>query len=185
MTPIYTRRGDDGTTGFIGEGRLPKNDPRMEALGAIDEASAATGLARAAALLPDTRQALLEIQRGLYSAMAEAAASPENLARFRKIGPAEVENLEAQIARLESSTNSPGGFILPGDTLSSAALSLARAVVRRAERRLVDMDGLSLLEGSSLLPWFNRLSSLLFVLELVEAQAGTSAGPTMAKGSTV
>ena len=85
MSPIHNRSGDDGSTGVLGEGRLPKYHARMETLGVLDEASAALGMARAQCKDPQTGRLLKEAQRDLYSIIAEAAATPENVQRFRKL----------------------------------------------------------------------------------------------------
>ena len=82
---FYTAKGDDGTTGLLGDGRVPKYHVRMEAIGALDEASAAIGLARAQCSAPQTAPILLEAQRDLYKLMAEVAATPENAQRFHFI----------------------------------------------------------------------------------------------------
>src|SRR5512147_2675484 len=129
---FYTAKGDDGTTGLLGEGRVPKYHARMEAIGALDEASAALGLARAQCSAPQTAPLLLETQRNLYKLMAEVAATPENAKRFHYIDSTHVDQLGSQIDELSASVEMPKEFILPGDTLGGAALSLARAIVRRA-----------------------------------------------------
>lgn len=168
MSRFYTRLGDDGTTGLLGEGRVPKAHPRIEALGALDEASAALGLARATCLAPGLAPLLMEVQRDLYRLMAEVAATPENAERFRAIGAERVAWLEGQIDALSAQVDLPQEFILPGETPGSGALSLARAVVRRAERRVAELQAAGELSNPQLLAYLNRLSSLCFVLELVE-----------------
>ena len=173
MSPFYTRTGDEGTTGLLGEGRVPKFDDRIEALGAVDEATAAMGLARSSAQAPQTAPLLLEAQRDLYKLMAEVGATPENAEKFRSIDEARVRWLEEQTDSLEQTTEMPREFIVPGDVPASAALALARTIVRRAERRVVALFQAGKLENSDLLAYLNRLSSLLFMLELVEnAYAG-------------
>lgn len=166
----YTGKGDDGTTGLLGKGRVPKNDARIEALGTLDEASAALGAARAAARDGRCAPLLLQAQRDLYALMAEVAAWPDNAPQFH-FDLKRVEWLEQAIDELGSSTPAPREFIVPGDTPSGAALSVARAVVRRAERRLVDVLGVSPQANPALQQYINRLSSLLFLLELVENHA--------------
>jgi cob(I)alamin adenosyltransferase len=168
--PLFTRRGDDGTTGLLGEGRVPKYHLRMEALGSLDESSAALGVARAAAHDPRSAPMLLEAQRDLYRLMAEVAATPEKAAQFR-FDPGRVEWLEAQSESLSGAVEMPGEFILPGDSPAGAALSLARAVVRRAERRVVELFDGKEIDNPHLQRYLNRLSSLLFALELLENQA--------------
>lgn len=173
--PFYTRTGDDGTTGLLGEDRVSKDHPRIEALGALDEASAALGLARASCQAPQTPPILREIQRDLYRLMAEVAATPENAQKFKGIEAERVTWLEAQAETISEQVSMPKEFILPGDTPSGAALSLARAVVRRAERRVTELFRLEQLSNAELLRYLNRLSSLCFMLELLENQtAGKS-----------
>ncbi|MFZ5880704.1 MAG: cob(I)yrinic acid a,c-diamide adenosyltransferase [Chloroflexota bacterium] len=168
---FYTTKGDDGTTGLIGEGRVPKYHNRMEALGALDEASAALGLARAQTTVPQTAPILLDAQRDLYKLMAEVAATPENAERFRAIDAARVTWLEEQTDALGQIVEMPRAFILPGDTPGGAALSLARAVIRRAERRVVALFDTGEITNPDLQRYLNRLSSLCFVLELRENQS--------------
>ena len=172
MLPMtfYTAKGDDGTTGLLGEGRVPKYHIRMEAVGALDEASAALGLARAQCSAPQTAPILIEVQRDLYKLMAEVAATPENAPRFHFIDSARVNWLEKQTDELSAIVEMPKQFILPGDTLGGAALSLARAVVRRAERRVVSLFDEEEVINADLQRYLNRLSSLCFVLELLENQ---------------
>ncbi len=170
MSPFYTRTGDDGTTGQLGEGRLPKYHPRLEAIGTLDEASAAFGLARACAQAPQTSELIITVQRDLYALMAEVSAAPENAVRFRTIDAARVQWLEAQIDAVTAAAPVPAEFILPGDSFSGAALSLCRTIVRRAERRLAELIDKGELENKALLQYLNRLSSLCFALELLENQ---------------
>ncbi len=167
---FYTGKGDDGTTGLLGKGRVPKDDTRIEAIGTLDESSAALGLARASARDPRCGPLLLKAQRDLYHLMAEVASTPENAEQFR-FDPERVTWLEAQIDSLAESVKVPAEFILPGDSKAGAALSVARAVVRRAERRMVELFAGNESANPALLQYINRLSSLLFVLELIENQA--------------
>lgn len=175
MTSFYTRRGDDGFTGLLGEGRVPKYHPIPEAVGAVDEASAALGLARAACRRADTADWLVSVQRDLYHLMAEVAAAPENAARFRRIDALRVEWIERVTDQLSEQIEMPKEFILPGDSPAGAALGFARTVVRRAERRLAPLQHDGTLDNIHLLRYMNRLSSLCFVLEIYEnAAAGQS-----------
>ncbi len=170
MSKFYTRKGDDGTTGLLGEGRLPKYHPRMEAVGTLDEANAALGLARSLVQDAALQPILLQAQRDLYGLMAEVAATPENAAQFRSIDAERVGWLETQTDKLNENVEMPKEFILPGETQGSGALSLARTVVRRAERRVTELLDKGELENQELLRYLNRLSSLCFVMELVENQ---------------
>jgi cob(I)alamin adenosyltransferase len=182
MNRFYTQTGDDGYTGLLGEGRTAKYDPRLEAIGTIDEASAALGVARATCLAIQTAPLLLTVQRNLYNLMAEVAATPENAARFRIIEDEHVEWLEQQIKELGALVALPKEFILPGDSQAGAVMALARTIIRRAERRVAFLIHTDELENKALLHYLNRLSSLCFVLELLENQASGSSGLTLAKG---
>ena len=166
----YSRKGDDGTTGWLGKGRLPKDHVRMEAVGTIDEASAALGLARSAARAEQTNRLLLDTQRDLYRLMAEVSAAPENAEQFHFDG-ARVAWLEQQIDKLAAEFPAPDGFIVPGDSAAGAALDVARTIVRRAERRVVELSHNGHVRNPALQQYLNRLSSLLFVLELAENRA--------------
>jgi cob(I)alamin adenosyltransferase len=181
MEKLYTSTGDDGFTGLLGEGRVPKYHPRTEAVGALDEASAALGLARATCENPKSKLLLLEIQRDLYHIMAEISATPENAVKFRKITPQRVSWLEGEVDALTASVELPREFILPGDTQSGACLALGRTITRRAERWLARLLHDHEIENGELLRYLNRLSSLCFILELVENQTAGKDKPTLAK----
>ena len=170
MPPFYTRTGDDGSTGLLGEGRLPKHHPRIETLGALDEASAALGLARALCQAPQTKSILVEAQRDMYALMTEVAASSGNAERFRTLDLSRVQWLESQADNLSATVSLPAEFILPGDSLSGAALALSRTIVRRAERRIADLLDTGEVKNPILLQYLNRLSSLCFAMELLENQ---------------
>lgn len=175
MSPFYTQTGDQGQTGLLGEGRVPKFDLQIEALGALDEATAALGLARASANAPLIAPVILEVQRDLYKMMAEVSATPENAEKFRSIDAARVKWLETQTDAVSAEVEVPREFILPGENPSSAAMALARTIVRRAERRVVELAHARKLKNPALLAYLNRLSSLCFALELLEnRQAGQS-----------
>ncbi len=185
MKTFYTRRGDDGTTGILGGGRVPKNHPRPEAVGAIDEANAALGVARSACQTPQSKTILLNIQRDLYLLMSEVASAPEHAEKFKFNGEEKVQWLEDQIESLSQIVQTPKEFIIPGDTPASAALDLARTIVRRAERRASSLYHSGALENRHILAYLNRLSSLCFILELLETQAGGKDTPTLAVDDTM
>jgi cob(I)alamin adenosyltransferase len=179
---VFSGMGDDGTTGLLGKGRVPKFDLRLEALGVLDEANSALGLARSLLAQSTEAEMLLKIQRELYHMMAEIAATPENAAKFKQIDTNTVKGLESHIDRLNDHVRLPSEFIVPGDTTVSAAVSLARTVVRRAERRVVELVNQGTLSNPELTAYLNRLSSLLFVLELYTLQHAGKTKPTLAKG---
>lgn len=182
MSGFYSGTGDDGTTGLLGEGRVSKDHPRPQAFGALDEASAALGVARATTLSEDTARILVRVQRDLYHMMSEVAAHPEHAERFRAVGEENVRWIEQLLTRLAEQVPLPAGFVVPGDSTSGAALDLARTVVRRAERQLVSLSEQVELGNPHLLSYLNRLSSLCFALALRENQLAGVDSPTMAKG---
>ena len=161
---IYTRTGDDGTTGLLGPGRVPKCSPRVEAYGGVDELNAALGAARALDREGWLAEELGALQAHLFSVGAElAVAEPAMLERLERIGEADVEALERWIDRLDAGLPALRNFILPGGSELAAQLHLARAVCRRAERRLVALGQQEAVEPR-LVRFLNRLGDLLFVM---------------------
>lgn len=181
MTGFYTRNGDDGFTGLLSEGRVPKYHPIPETVGTLDEATASLGLARATCKSELAQSILLVVQRDLYAMMAEISASPENASRFRKIDQQRVTWLEAQTDRITEMVEMPKEFILPGDSPAGGALALARTVVRRAERQTASLVHQKIVENEQILPYLNRLSSLCFSLELLENKEYGKNSPTLAR----
>jgi cob(I)alamin adenosyltransferase len=164
--------GDDGSTGLLGGGRLRKDDPRIEAYGTIDEASSAVGLAKALSPHPRVREICEEVQRGLYSLGAELATNPLSGKSFATTTVADVKRLEELTSELERAVDMPAGFILPGSTPASGAIDLARAITRRAERRIVALLHSDEGANEQVRRWLNRLSLLLFVLGRYDEQLG-------------
>lgn len=181
MTRFYTGTGDDGFTGVLGEGRIPKYHPKTEAIGTLDEATAALGVARSICRSAGFHELVMTIQRDLYGLMAEVSATPENADRFRVIDATRVTWLEDQAEKYSQIAEIPKEFVLPGDSPGGAALSLARTVVRRAERRVAELLHTSEISNKELLKYLNRLSSLCFVMELVENQSNGKSQPSLAK----
>lgn len=170
-TMFYTGKGDRGDTARLGgEGRLPKSDVLLDTIGAMDEATCAIGVARAQAQLPALQAILPEAQRRLYRLMSHLSATPVLRATYSGVTEADVAWLEGQIAQLETDLPPLREFVVPGDSLAGAALHMARATVRRAERRLVEFTELEPGIGAPNLAFVNRLSSLLFVAALCEDQ---------------
>ena len=183
MKSFYTRMGDKGDTGVLGEGRVPKYDLRVEALGTIDEANAVMGWARSVSTVEEIKQIILKVQQDLYKIMAEVAATPIIADQFKYVTEEQVSWLEEQTDQITQTVNVPKQFIVPGDTLSGAALDMSRTVVRRAERRVVELFHQGGIQNPLILSYFNRLSSLCFMLELLENSSITkSEHPTLAKG---
>ena len=162
---IYTRAGDDGTTGLLYGGRVPKDADPIEVNGAVDEAQAMLGLARAhAAGHGELVAMLVAIERELYCLMAEVATAPENRRKLSpgvsKVTPEMVVALEGRIDAVTAKFEMPNEFVIPGQNLIAAALDVARTVVRRAERIAVGCD----LEGSEVIAYLNRLSDLVWAM---------------------
>jgi len=126
MTKFYTRTGDDGYTGLLGKGRVPKHSTRIEAIGSIDEAVAALGVGRAAAKAPQTDLLLLDIQRDLYHLMAEVASTQEVASQFSFINSERIEWLEKQISKISKMVVIPKEFVVPGDSLAGAFIAVAQ-----------------------------------------------------------
>ncbi len=163
---IYTRTGDDGTTGLFGGDRVRKNHPRIEAYGAVDETNAALGLARS--LLPDgparERAASLieELQSDLFVLGGDLASPGEQKYPVPRIGEEHVARMEEVIDDLEQDLPALKHFILPGGSPAGAALHTARTTCRRAERRMLDLAEQEQVSVACL-HFVNRLSDLLFV----------------------
>lgn len=170
--------GDDGSTRLLGGGRVPKDDLRIETYGTVDEASSALGLAKALCADERVRRLVETLQRGLYRLGAELATAPEEAGRFGSTSEADVAELERLTAELEAEIEMPREFVLPGSTPASGALDLARAVVRRAERRCVSLMAAGGLTNVQARRYLNRLGLLLFVLaRYEEGLAGKPAQP--------
>jgi cob(I)alamin adenosyltransferase len=179
---FYTRRGDDGYTGLLGKGRVPKYDPRPEAYGTVDETQAVLGLVRASGCTQRSGEILLAIQRDLYALMAELAAAGDAGSPFAgSITAAHVDQLEAWIAEVEGQVEMPKEFVVPGDSQPGAALHLARTVARRAERGAVRLYHEELLGNELVVRYLNRLSSLLFVLAILEDRIATGREATLVR----
>ncbi len=165
LNKIYTRTGDDGTTGLVSGPRRPKSDPRIEAYGAIDETNATIGLARLSlAGAPQIDAMLARIQNDLFDLGADLATPDPATEGALRIAPSQVERLEREIDALNADLSPLTSFVLPGGTPAAAALHLSRTVCRRAERA---MTALAMVEGESVgapaMKYVNRLSDLLFV----------------------
>jgi cob(I)alamin adenosyltransferase len=162
---VYTRTGDDGETDLLGDGRVPKDAARLEVCGPLDELNCWLGLVRCEPL-PAAVAALIEqIQRRLFDVGAELASVGASRAMLPGIASDDVRSLEEAIDRCEAKLDPLGTFILPGGSRAAALLHLARAVCRRAERRMVSLaQGEPGAVSADLLAYINRLSDLLFVL---------------------
>jgi cob(I)alamin adenosyltransferase len=166
---IYTRKGDDGTTGLWYGGRVAKYAGRPEAYGSVDEAASALGLARAVAERgSELHTDILRVQNELFVAGAELATAPEAADRLEpgvsKVTPAMVDRLEGDIDRYMDRVDLPPKFVIPGGTELSARLDVARAAVRRAERRVAALKDAGDLADEIVVTYLNRLSDALFAM---------------------
>jgi cob(I)alamin adenosyltransferase len=162
---IYTRTGDKGDTGLFGGARVPKDDPRVEAYGTVDEANAVIGVALAHCYVPIVQRVLSEVQSDLFTLGAELAsvAGQEPRLGIQLLTAADATRLEQAIDEAEAPLPTLKNFILPGGPPDVAALHLARTVVRRAERRVLTLARREPVR-SEVLVYLNRLADLLFVL---------------------
>jgi cob(I)alamin adenosyltransferase len=165
---IYTKTGDDGTTGRLYGGRISKADAATEAYGSVDEAVAALGLARALTTDEALKEEILGLQRELFVVGADLATNPKERGKLEPgvsfVTAEMVERLEKRIDALVAEHPLPDAFVVPGANPVSAALDVARSLVRRAERRVVAMRDAGEEVNVEVLHYLNRLSDLMFVM---------------------
>ena len=165
---IYTKYGDEGETSLLYGGRVSKNNPHTEAYGITDEAVSAMGLARALSDDKRVRETLRQLQREMFTVGAELATDPARYdlynKHFQPVTADMVSRLEDLIDGLEETVQMPPVFILPGASAASAALDLARCMIRTSERRTVALKEAGGLTNTHILHYLNRLGDLLFIL---------------------
>jgi cob(I)alamin adenosyltransferase len=161
---IYTKTGDDGTTGLFGGARVSKASARVEAYGTVDELNAAIGVARATGLEPLSEACLSAVQVDLFTLGAELACAPGKEAKLAMalVGPADIERLEHAIDTAEADLEPLQSFVLPAGSQAAATLHHARTVCRRAEREVLRIEDAP--ARPDVVMYLNRLSDLLFVL---------------------
>jgi cob(I)alamin adenosyltransferase len=164
---FYTARGDQGQTDLLGE-RVAKDDARIGLIGELDETTSSIGLGRAMAHVPGTNDRLKAVQRDLYQIMAELAFTDATRPDTLHFGPERTDWLEAEIDGLAATIELPREFVLPGETVASGALDVARTVARRAERQAVSLQREGIVANPEIVRYLNRLSSLLFMLARAE-----------------
>lgn len=164
---VYTKRGDDGTTGLLYGGRVDKNDRRTSAYGTVDETCSALGVARAE-LQGHLHDLVLEVQRELFVVGAQLATLDEHWERLdagvSRVDDAMVDALDERIDACVERHPLPGSFVVPGGNRAAAALDLARTICRRAEREVVAMDRAGILPDDAPVRYLNRCSDYLYVL---------------------
>lgn len=162
---IYTKTGDAGETGLFGGGRVPKDDPRVEAYGEVDELNAALGLARSLGLTGELDALAQKLQDQLFTVGA-VLATPQGTraaAHIPKIDPAWIDAMERAMDALEAELPPLTHFVLPGGGPASSGLHLSRTICRRAERKVVALTRAGTVEGQVVV-YLNRLSDLLFMM---------------------
>ena len=171
MTRIYTKKGDDGTTSLWYGGRVAKTDLRTEAYGTLDEAASVLGVARSLCRPGEDDELaadLLDLQNCIFVAGAELATAPEASERLEdgvsRVTDEMADRLDAEIDRYLEGVELPPQFTIPGGTTLSAQLDVARAVLRRAERRAVALKDAGELSSEAILRFLNRSSDLLFAM---------------------
>ena len=166
---IATKTGDNGSTALMYNRRVPKNHPRVEAYGTVDELNAALGRARATAEQEFVRNCLLTVQKDLIVLMGELCVQPEDLNRYTTDGyflvtPEMTAKLDVWVKEIEAQQVSFKGWATPGATVPAAALDVARTIARRAERRVCDLKFTGELRNAEIILYLNRLSDLLWLL---------------------
>ncbi len=166
---IVTKTGDQGSTSMMYNRRVPKCHPRVESYGAVDELNAALGMARASAKQELIRETLLATQKDLVLLMGELATATEDLQRYTRDGfprltAAMTARLDGVIKQLEAADISFKGWATPGETVTAAALDLARTICRRAEWRVCALHDANELQNDEVIVYLNRLSDLLWLL---------------------
>ena len=169
---IYTKSGDRGETHLLMGGQVPKNHPRCEAYGEADFATSAMGLARAISPNSRVKEALLKVQREMFTVMAELAIESDRYHHFKDnyntITEEHVADAERLIDDMKEEVELPPKFIIPGASPASGAIDLARSALRSAERRIVELNQKFPLDNDQILPYVNRLGDLLFMLARYE-----------------
>ena len=169
---IYTRGGDTGQTSLLGNVRVYKDEPRVEAYGTMDEGTSALGMARATTQYDDICKHIIDLQGELISVMAEIASTPDGgNKKFEppQVQPAQIKRIEKIIDHYNVEWIQTGQFVRPGGSQASAALDMARSIFRRAERRLISLNRTEPL-NPHLLKFVNRLSDYMYVLARIDEQ---------------
>lgn len=167
---VYTRTGDNGTTGLYTGERIAKNSMRVEAYGNVDEITSALGLARVTATRDDIRTTILELEKKLSSIMADIASIGLSEPYITDL---DVKEIESMINEYDAMLEPISNFLLPGDTLAEAALDIARTTTRRAERQLLRLAAQEDVNHNILI-YINRLSDLCFIMGRVESEIGNN-----------
>jgi cob(I)alamin adenosyltransferase len=171
---ITTKVGDKGTTFLFSGEEVPKDSPRTEAYGDIDELVSVLGVARSLSVRPEIRDAILSLQRELFVAGSELATAIEHVHLLKqRIDARMLSAFDAQRDEWEQRIVMPTGFIIPGGTPAAAHIDQARSISRRAERKIVRLQRDGLVDNRTLLVWINRVSDFLWILARYEEGGAT------------
>jgi cob(I)alamin adenosyltransferase len=181
---LFNKKGDGGTTSLLFGHRVPKHSPRTEACGVIDEANSALGLARAFVSSKELEQIILTIQEELFIVGSELAALPDEAPRLKTVmSESHTLRLEVLIDEYQKLFDMPRTFVPPGGAPGASALDLARAIIRRAERRIAKLFHEREMMNPEILRYCNRLADLLFTLARYEEKKVRGEGkPREARG---
>ena len=172
MVKIYTKSGDKGETNLLFGGKTSKSDLRVETYGTVDEAVSSLGLAKSLTSNTEIKLIIENLQQSLFIIAAELATSPNNKKKLnnevKTITKNMVSDLESLIDSINEKINLGNKFIMPGTSVASAAIDVSRTVVRRLERRIVELIQLDTSINSNIIPYINRTSDLLFILGRLE-----------------
>lgn len=172
---LFNKKGDDGYTSMLYGQRIPKSDPRPETYGTLDEANSALGLARALSRDERVKEIIYKVQEGLFVVGAELATNLQDYGKLRKkIEEEDIQELQDLIEELEDKIKLPKSFIIPGGSVASASLDVARTIIRRGERRAARLREDGFLLNDRILAYLNRSADLIFVL--ARCEEGTDEG---------
>lgn len=175
---ITTKTGDKGYTSLLSGQRVPKYDLRPVAYGTLDEANSILGAAKATSQVNEVGNLIETLQKELFLVGAELAACPDGIKNLKeRVTEREVQRLEDWIQWLEDNIDVPEAFIIPGSTLASAFMDIARTVIRRVERTATKLGHDSLLDNEQVTIYLNRLSDLLYLLARYEEQVISGKNP--------
>ncbi len=168
----FNKKGDAGDTSLFFGKRVPKCDPHCEAYGTIDEVVSSLGVARNIVKKSRTKEIILKVQKALFDVNAELAVRPEDyeklVSRYKPITDEMAAGLEKIIDEIEAEIEMPRAFVIPGSNLASSSVDMSRAILRRAERRVVALRETGEIKNEAILHYLNRLADLLFALARYE-----------------
>jgi len=166
---LFNKKGDEGYTSMLYGQRIRKSDPRPETYGTLDEANSTLGFARALSKNERVKEIIYKVQKMLFVIGGELATDPKDYGKLKKkIEEEDIQELQNLIEEIEDKVRLPKSFIIPGTSLVSASLDMARTIIRRGERRAVRLKEDNLLVNDKILAYLNRSADLIFILARYE-----------------